>query len=943
MEYVLDQIGAPAFKVLVSHLVAELTGHALEVVDSKPLRMPPYSDTVTFRWPDFLGGDVWSGHVLVDVAYVPHPELGKSTKEIVTAQLRSRIDQEERSRAAEAERRARELSSAGENAPPARAEDVAGEDFPDYLILVTNFPLGPAGGRAALDVLRSEAGGLLGVRACEIWDRNTIWKMLDAAPKTRRRYLPSMAPADVITRLDRYDVGVNETLLQLFKLQMINELTADQWVRLSQTGDVNHAKLALSQVGIDLPVKDQGRTAARLIIEAADAASPFRRSDRTANLLLQGGPGQGKSTIAQLLGQCYRVALLEDSIEPRTAAHTLIGRLKEGLKEAGIPLPRYRRWPVRIDLANYVDAAVNYQKTSLIAYIAEQANKRAQGIHGPRVKSWLKAWPWLLILDGFDEVASARGRETLMDQISNFTNEVEMLGADVFVVATTRPQGYAGEFRQLGYHNIELAPLDVRRAVNYGLKIAQARHVDDPDMREKVSDRLNSAANDKLTARLMRSPLQVTIMSILLEARERVPRARYELFEAYYDAIYARESSKTEPLRELLEKRRSDINALHNRLGLLLQVNSEKAGGLDASIPYEELRRNAVSRLEDEGHDHQRAVELADEIVTAVTRRLVLIVPTKLDDVGFEVRSIQEFFAARAIVTGEDRKVVERLGRIIEPAHWRNTWLFAAGKAFLEREHIRRDLLQLLRDIDNRDLIRMVVAPGADLALDLLEDDVAAHSPVLQRDLYRQALELVKYPPDPDLRRRALVFFQIAEGDKYLALQMENAISQAIAGTPGQFDAAHAVLQPADLRTGKLAYRFRPTLREMDREARSRQVQPVSNARAIVDVISAALANATLTPADYKLVDELIAKIAALPDQPPHGPSEEADTSVRDIVSGNLLDSCLTREPIANLLAQATVTVAGSWSWAGSELRNLLRSWMQRGTAGPDILRLTFD
>ena len=69
----------------------------------------------------------------------------------------------------------------------------------------------------------------------------------------------------------------------------------------------------------------------------------------------------------------------------------------------------------------------------------------------------------------------------------------------------------------------------------------------------------------------------------------------------------------------------------------------------------------AIARLVDEGHELTEAAELAEAIIDAVVQRLVLIVPKKIEDVGFEVRSIQEFFAARAIVTGSDHMVLDRL------------------------------------------------------------------------------------------------------------------------------------------------------------------------------------------------------------------------------------------------------------------------------------------
>jgi hypothetical protein len=932
VEYVLDRIGTAPFKLLSSELVEALTQHSIEAVDSDPLRCSSSAEPVNLRWPDFLGGEVWGGLILIDCLYVSESDQRVCTADWFASHMKKRLEHEALIREKEVARRRRLPGLEAHD----EAEDAILENVPQYIIFSTNLPLQTV--NAANDPAIQGKLAALGLRGWKIWDRATVGKMLDAADSVRRKYLARLAPQNIMDHLHEYNVGISSRLLGLFKVQMINELKANQWVRLSQAGDADSARLPLDQVGIDLPVKDQVRKAARLIIEEADAASTFRGSGKTANVLLVGGPGQGKSTITQLIGQCYRVALLDGSLHQDHLTHPLAEALALGFQEGGVPLPQFRRWPVRIDLASYVDAAVDYRETSLIAYIAEQAGRRAGGISGPKVKTWLKAWPWLMILDGFDEVASSRGRETLMDQLDNFMGEVEGLGADVFIVATTRPQGYAGEFAHHGYREFELAPLDVQRAVEYGLKLAEARHGDkDPDMRDRVIERLNRAASDILTARLMRSPLQVSIMSTLLEARERVPRARFELFDAYYQAIYSRESEKPGPIGKLLEKRRSHINALHNWLGLVLQANSEKAGDLDASVPHEELRRYAIERLEKQGHDAKQASALGEEIIKAVTSRLVLIVPKKVEDVGFEVRSIQEFFAARALVSGPDSCVLDRLNSIIAPAHWRNTWLFAAGKAFLDREHIRRNIVSLLIEIDNTDLMRMVVAPGADLALDLLEDDIASDEPVLQHTLFRHAFELTKYPPDQDLRRRASVLFQLAENDTYLAGVMERSIDEAIAGTPGQLDAAHAVLESADRGATRLAFKFRPRLRDIE-QIRARTALAEDHSHVLEQTLTATLRETDLSESDYRLAEHFISAFTSgsiRSDAVMGDPREQA-------LSRELLDKCLTRDRVADVLAKATIAAAQEDSRSGSELRSLMRSWLQRRAAGPKLLELTY-
>ncbi len=75
----------------------------------------------------------------------------------------------------------------------------------------------------------------------------------------------------------------------------------------------------------------------------------------------------------------------------------------------------------------------------------------------------------------------------------------------------------------------------------------------------------------------MRSPLQVTIMSLLVERRPRAPQSRHDLFDAYYEVIYAREVGKSGWLAAFLDEHRKDVDALHERVGLLLHRKAEPA------------------------------------------------------------------------------------------------------------------------------------------------------------------------------------------------------------------------------------------------------------------------------------------------------------------------------------------------------------------------------
>lgn len=125
-----------------------------------------------------------------------------------------------------------------------------------------------------------------------------------------------------------------------------------------------------------------------------------------------------------------------------------------------------------------------------------------------------------------------------MGRISEFLLDAHEEDADLLIVATTRPRGYAGEFTPEYYEHLSLLDLEQPDALQYAERLADVRHDGDPEVRRQTMERLGEAADDELTARLMRTPLQVTIMSLLLEGRARVPRERYGLFSAYYSTIY---------------------------------------------------------------------------------------------------------------------------------------------------------------------------------------------------------------------------------------------------------------------------------------------------------------------------------------------------------------------------------------------------------------------
>ncbi|WP_406464922.1 hypothetical protein OH768_53420 [Streptomyces sp. NBC_01622] len=157
--------------------------------------------------------------------------------------------------------------------------------------------------------------------------------------------------------------------------------------------------------------------------------------------------------------------------------------------------------------------------------LAQKVNRRSSdSITAVHLKRWLLIWPCVLVLDGLDEVASPHTREEVLRGISDLLLDARQMDADLRVVATTRPQGYKGEFHTGDYETLTLVPMDSGDALHHAERLAPARHFDDPEMRETVLERVKKAMTEEATARLTRTPLQVTIVSLLMERRARIPQ-----------------------------------------------------------------------------------------------------------------------------------------------------------------------------------------------------------------------------------------------------------------------------------------------------------------------------------------------------------------------------------------------------------------------------------
>jgi hypothetical protein len=641
---------------------------------------------------------------------------------------------------------------------------------PTHYVLATNVTLSSVpevGGKARAD----EIARKYGLEGFRLWDGDQLRSFLDGNKDIRNAYLGYTCPGDVLAEMRTHLRASKPSFDSILANFLAKELLSDQYANLEQAGRVAEEQIPISRVFVDLPVRSQTSdepTPFNFLAHAVDLATerldPKSQSThekerdldlpgrQRGQLVLVGGPGQGKTTLGQFLCQLFRVELLKDrppvSLPPEV--RSAIEMTEAQCREQDIPRPSVRRFPIRVPLTELSDwLAERNGVGSLLGYLTERVSRRTSNTLSVEVfEEWLGAYPWLLVLDGLDEVPASSNRPAVMELIRDFWVDANQANADILVLATTRPQGYNDDFSPHTYEHFSLEPLSPDRALHYGQRLALARHPTNDEKREKLLERLKRATRTTATAKLMTTPLQVTIMATLVDQGGQPPRERWNLFSRYYDVIYQRETEKELDSSDILRDHRPTIDVIHHQVALLLQVESERASNAEAKISSTRFGAIVRKRMEAEGFEGEKLEELEREVKEAAANRLVFLVGLEADAVGFEIRSLQEFMAAKALMNDQDAVVVDRLRAIAGVTSWRNVFLFAAGECFAKRQYLRDTITTICRQLNDEvaDPIARVILPGSTLAADLLADGFARNQPAYARLLAEEALSLIDRP-----------------------------------------------------------------------------------------------------------------------------------------------------------------------------------------------------
>ncbi|MFE3409759.1 NACHT domain-containing protein [Streptomyces mirabilis] len=399
-------------------------------------------------------------------------------------------------------------------------------------------------------------------------------------------------------------------------------------------------------------------------------------------VILEGGPGQGKSTLAQYVCQVHRMRVL---------GKAELDTLPEGHR------PKSVRFPIKVDLREYASwlAGNNPFSQEVGATRPAQSTKSLESfisalisdVTGGRsftvddLSGVARASSLLIVLDGLDEVAEVRLRNEMVKEISSAARRLKESAAALQMLVTTRPSALAevSDFPSKVFQRWTLTRLGRPLIEQYSERWAKSRR-----LKEKEKANLRRTLAEKLDQPhmrdLARNPMQLAILLTVIHTRgEALPDKRTALYDFYVEQFLAREAEKS----EIVKKRQEVLIDLHRYLAWMLHSEAETGralGKIDANRLREVIREYLIS----EGRDPAWVTEL----FTGIAQRVVFLVGAVEGLFEFEVQPLREYFAGRFLYetapyspVGNPRSGTkdERFDAVARNTHWLNVTRFYAG------------------------------------------------------------------------------------------------------------------------------------------------------------------------------------------------------------------------------------------------------------------------
>ncbi len=455
------------------------------------------------------------------------------------------------------------------------------------------------------------------------------------------------------------------------------------------------------------------------LIEAAFLRSPGNfdalnilldeNTDVTHKIILEGGPGQGKSTLTQMVIQIYRQQLLnKKDMDPE-------GRWSP---------PGKSRLPLRIELRLFAEWLTKGNGDSIEEYLAFTISRDSAGstVVVDDIHNMVENTPIMLVLDGLDEVGNDTVRNDVLTKIAECIYRFEdNLGADMRVIITTRPPTVSNCKEYLiDFKRFPIAPMSSSRIKNYVQRWLSVQ-LQDEDDRKDIGESFEKRQNEPHVQALSKNPMQLSVLLHFIRLKGAAfPDRRAELYREYFRTVIDRDVEKSASLRE----QREIIEALHQFLGYKIHGLTE-TNQADGTLSRSQLLQLVKIWLQSRGN----ISNTAEELFKLGEERLGLIVALKGEGeetrYGYEIQPIREYFAAAFINDDIEGNAHEVFQNMVRRPYWREVSLFLAG---LRRPNEKADLIARAKNLDNEEKLGWR-QDGRNLTLQLLQEGVFSQPP----------------------------------------------------------------------------------------------------------------------------------------------------------------------------------------------------------------------
>ncbi len=444
-------------------------------------------------------------------------------------------------------------------------------------------------------------------------------------------------------------------------------------------------------------------------------------------IVVEGAPGQGKSTITQFLCQVHRMVLLR---KPELAKLNDRYRPKETFLPLRFDLRDYAQWLVGRNPFSDNRASNRPANASdvLESFIAAQIHQNTgQEFSATDLVTFAQTARLLVVLDGFDEVADPLLRNKIVKHVSDAYVRLHESALAVQFIVASRPTAFANSpgFPAAEWAHLNILSLTRHEIGQYTQKWLSAMKISGQKQSDIIQVLKSKLAHSHV-AYLARNPMQLSILLTLVwKQGSHLPDKRTPLYDKYIDIFLDREAEKNDSVRD----NRELLIQIHGYLAWLLQTEAE--GDQSAGKISAERLKSKVEEFLREGHFD---TEIVDAMFTGVTERVVAIVSRITGTFEFEVQPLQEYFAARFLYdtapyspAGDTKQgtLPDRFQAIAKNFYWANVTRFFAG--YYSSGELN-SLLFEIEELGETEGYRHIVHTTR-LRLNLLADHVFAQKP----------------------------------------------------------------------------------------------------------------------------------------------------------------------------------------------------------------------